>query len=177
MSASSNANIVIPEDSLKEQEEIKQATRMTLKEVHNLTTQKENYHPRSILVHKKVNDTTAIKGPTEPKRIKTMASKSVQTYMQEEYDIVAGKPSADYWNQIAEERRKALEETLDENFNLRINIAKLKANLDQARIAINDLTTLAETLTEILGEKNQSFQAKEVDDSGIAHLNDSDSDD
>ncbi|KFB48968.1 AGAP000496-PA-like protein [Anopheles sinensis] len=178
MSASSTANIIIPEESSAEQEEIKKTSRMMLK-VRDINALKENIHHGSFPANTMSKDVilSALKGPSEPKRSKTVASKSTQTSSQAEEDITSEEASIDYWKALAEKRRKSLAEALDENASLHITIAKLHTVIAKTNSLNKDLQDVVDTLTELLQEENTETKLQEsnpVDDSGVVQGNDSD---
>uniref|UniRef100_A0A182N150 Geminin n=1 Tax=Anopheles dirus TaxID=7168 RepID=A0A182N150_9DIPT len=187
MSASSVANIVISEDSASEQEEIKKASRMTLKEVQNVvSTLKENFHPRKPLSQppgKDLSVATASKiacgkhgaEPTEPKRCKMVEqlAKATQTVSEDEHNLTGCEPTEGYWEKVAEKRRLALQETLEENATLYLKVATLEEELEVAHSVTQSLQSLVETMVEMLNEgegagKSDPDASHQVDDSGLA---------
>uniref|UniRef100_A0A182PFW5 Geminin n=1 Tax=Anopheles epiroticus TaxID=199890 RepID=A0A182PFW5_9DIPT len=201
MSSASASNIIISEDTPSEQEEIRKASRMTLKEVQNVvSTLKENLHPRKPLSHAPVKDLVASTGkqqqqqqqpqqqhqlqqPSEPKRSKMVEqlSKATQTTFDEEQNLTGKQPTDGYWEKVAEKRRLALEETLDENARLHMEVGELKEELDAAHNVKESLQSLVDTLMEMLNEHETEGKSADgssgagpsgsgkVDDSGIAH--------
>ncbi|XP_058127474.1 geminin [Anopheles ziemanni] len=168
MSASSTA-IIIPEDSSAEQEEIKKSSRMMLKE-RDFNTLKENMQHGSF----PANARSILKGPSEPKRSKMVASKSTQTASQAEMDITAENPSENYWMSVAEQRRIALGEALAENADLHITVSRLQSVLEKTNTLNRELQEAIDTLTELLTDDEvKRGESDPVDDSGVVQGNDS----
>uniref|UniRef100_A0A182JZ42 Geminin n=1 Tax=Anopheles christyi TaxID=43041 RepID=A0A182JZ42_9DIPT len=190
MSATSASNIIISEDTVSEQEETRKAARMTLKEVQNVVSAlKENLHPRKPLSHvpgKDIHNGAAASSakqqqqqPSEPKRYKMVEqlTKATQTTFEVEQDLTGAQPSSQYWEKLAESRRLALKETLDENAQLHMEVSGLKEELAVAQNVTESLQSLVDTLVEMLNENeaggksgsSSGTDAVKVDDSGIAH--------
>ncbi|XP_050069176.1 uncharacterized protein LOC126557410 [Anopheles maculipalpis] len=182
MSAASTSNIVISEDTPTEQEEIRKASRMTLKEVQNVvSTLKENVYPgKQLLAHApglKELPAMASTGkpplPTEPKRCK-MVETAVQTTLDEEQNLTGPAPKDSYWAKLAEKRRRALRDTLDENARLHMELSEKEEELANLRNVVESLNSLVETMVEMLNETEtqtatSTDETAKVDDSGIAH--------
>uniref|UniRef100_A0A182Q1B5 Geminin n=1 Tax=Anopheles farauti TaxID=69004 RepID=A0A182Q1B5_9DIPT len=180
------SNIVISEDSASEQEEIKKASRMTLKEVKNVvSTLKENFDPRKPLSQPAGKDLPPVSSriaagkhgaePSEPKRCKMVEqlAKATQTVSEVEHNLTGEDPTEDYWATIAEKRRLALQEALDENAQLYLQISELEERLQVAQDVTQSLQSLVDTMVEMLNEeegagKADSDASKKVDDSGLA---------
>uniref|UniRef100_A0A182RPG8 Geminin n=1 Tax=Anopheles funestus TaxID=62324 RepID=A0A182RPG8_ANOFN len=177
MSAATTPNIVIPEDTPSEQEEIRKASRMTLKEVQNVvSTLKENFYPGKSLPHAPGKDlsVSSAKQPSEPKRCKMVEqlTKATQTTFEDETNLLAEQPSAGYWVKVAEKRRLALKETVEENARLHMELSEKTEELNDLQNVVESLKSLVETVVEMLNEESESKttnEASQVDDSGIAH--------
>merc|ERR1712150_150812 len=69
-------------------------------------------------------------------------------------DLISDEPSENYWKDLAEERRRALKETIDENKMLCSEVEQLK----EENRRLSDIAAQAESLVEYLN----------ADDSGTA---------
>uniref|UniRef100_A0A182W4H8 Geminin n=1 Tax=Anopheles minimus TaxID=112268 RepID=A0A182W4H8_9DIPT len=175
MSAASTSNIIISEDTPSEQEETRKAARMMLKEVQNVVL-KENFFPRKPLSHAPGKDlaVSSAKQPSEPKRCKMVEqlTKATQTTLVDEQNLLAEKPTDSYWEKVAEKRRLALEETLEENARLHMELSEKTQEVNELQNVVESLKSLVETVTEMLNEETQTqptSEAPQVDDSGISH--------
>uniref|UniRef100_A0A182SKW8 Geminin n=1 Tax=Anopheles maculatus TaxID=74869 RepID=A0A182SKW8_9DIPT len=180
MSAASTSNIVISEDTPSEQEEIRKASRMTLKEVQNVvSTWKENFYPGKAMMTThapgvKENPVVSAKPqPTEPKRCK-MVEQATQTTLEDEQNLTGPVPQDSYWAKLSEKRRHALKETLDENARLHMELSEKDEELNNLRNVVESLQSLVETVVEMLNEQTDTKttapdETPKVDDSGIAH--------
>ncbi|XP_053678543.1 geminin-like [Anopheles nili] len=181
MNASSLINIKISEDTVSEQEKTMKTSRMTLKDVQNVVSiLKENVCPGKQLAHVAAKDLpmtsikSALKGaePTESKRCKMLEqhSKATQTTFEQEHNLTAKKPTEGYWEKVAEKRRVALAESLDENAKLHMEIETLKETLSTSETLTSYLQGLVETMTEMLNENDaKTSNPNPENDSGIAH--------
>ncbi|XP_052900506.1 geminin [Anopheles moucheti] len=175
MSTASTSNIVVSQDTPSEQEEIRKASRMTLKEVQNVVgTWKENLHPGKTLSLGKDLLVSATKQPSEPKRSKMVEqlTKATQTTFEDEQNLVAEKPNSGYWQKVAEKRRLALEETLDENARLHLELSEKTDEVNELQNVVESLKSLVETVVEMLNDEAEAKATNDtpqVDDSGIAH--------
>lgn len=79
-------------------------------------------------------------------------------------DLAAEKPSEVYWEVLAEQRRLALEETLEENEELHQKVESLQAELNESRRLLEEAQSLVEVFTEMLEakEENDVNEAAEV---------------
>lgn len=154
---------------------------MTLKEVQNVvSTLKENFYPGKLLMTthapgvKEVPVVASAKPqPTEPKRCK-MVEKNTQTTLDDEQDLTGPVPQDSYWAKLAEKRRRALKETLDENARLHMELSEKDEELNNLQNVVESLKSLVETVVEMLNEQTEtnpttSDETPKVDDSGIAH--------
>uniref|UniRef100_A0A182LUC1 Geminin n=1 Tax=Anopheles culicifacies TaxID=139723 RepID=A0A182LUC1_9DIPT len=177
MSSVSTSNIIISEDTPSEQAETLKASRMTLKEVQNVaSTLKENFFPRKPLSYAPGKDlsVSSIKQPSEPKRCKMVEqiTKATQTTFEDEQNLVGEKPTDSYWEKVAEKRRLALEETLEENARLHLELSEKREEVNELLNVVESLKSLVETVTDMLNEETQTQstnEAPQVDDSGISH--------
>ncbi|XP_035906914.1 multicilin [Anopheles stephensi] len=182
MSAASTSNIVISEDTPSEQEQIRKASRMTLKEVQNVvSTLKENFYPGKALMTAHATGLKELplaapnkpQHPTEPKRCKTV-EQTTQTTLEEEQNLTGPIPQDSYWAKLAEKRRLALKDTLDENARLHMELSEKDEELSNLRNVVASLESLVETVVEMLNDQPETKttgpdETPKVDDSGIAH--------
>ncbi|XP_053660718.1 geminin [Anopheles marshallii] len=177
MSTASTSNIVVSEDTPLEQEETRKASRMTLKEVQNVVgTWKENLHPGKTFSHAPGKDllVSSAKQPSEPKRSKMVEqlTKATQTTFEDEQNLVAEKPNSGYWEKVAEKRRLALKETVEENARLHMELSEKTDEVNELQSVVESLKSLVETVVEMLNEETEAkanSDTTQVDDSGIAH--------
>ncbi|XP_058831389.1 geminin isoform X2 [Topomyia yanbarensis] len=185
-------SILIPVESVAEQEEHQKIARKSLKEVQNVSKMnKENVGKptklQAFLAKKELIKKTLLTDPMEvieQKRKKFVHSQSSQT--SPEKKVTGGKPtvteedltslegpSEAYWQILAERRRQALEESLAENMELHEKVGTLEEELNLSREMLEEARNLVEVLTEMLqeGEAEKQEEGKadpnHVDDSGV----------
>jgi len=101
---------------------------------------------------------------------KKLIGKSVQTDHYGDGDIgvvlvTSDKPTQEYWKLLAEERRVALEEALQENQTLTKKVETLQEENDRLNDLIEDAKTLAEMINNISEEdQNESGIGQDGDD-------------
>lgn len=71
-------------------------------------------------------------------------------------DLTTDKPSEQFWEKLAEKRREALVETLEENQELYERIAALEDELNQSKAMLEEAQDLVTVLTELLEEKDHN---------------------
>lgn len=90
---------------------------------------------------------TSKSSQTSPQIVKTTRRVTVD-------DLTSEKPLSDrYWELLAEKRRQALEDTLEENQELYERIANLEDELNQSKNLLEEARDLVTVLTEMLEEK------------------------
>lgn len=193
--SSSSGKILIPVESLAEQEEHQKNARKLLRNVQNVPTMnKENVGKLSkvpaYLAQKELAKKTLFSDALEAielKRKKTVQSQSSQTSPEKKLSTTVKPqitvedltsedgPSEQYWEVLAERRRLALEESLTENMELHEKVNGLKEELSLSKEMLEEARNLVEVLTEMLqegeAEKDESGSSKDgipkVDDSGV----------
>ncbi|CAH1733111.1 geminin-like [Aphis gossypii] len=94
-----------------------------------------------------------------------------QKLLTEDLTSVAG-PSEKYWEVIAERRRKALEEVLEENEKLQAMIIALEEENKTCKLLIENTTELVNTLKQVMNENQTSDDddepCNEQGDSGLS---------
>uniref|UniRef100_A0A0K8TM38 Putative geminin-like protein n=1 Tax=Tabanus bromius TaxID=304241 RepID=A0A0K8TM38_TABBR len=163
------------ETSAEQQENLKQA-RKTLKVLQKDATDKENLVGRT-LVGKGVlikSKTASDVDLTELKR-KKLRNQQTQTEVVPSPKITAEdltsseSPSEHYWEILAEQRRKALNETLEENQKLYERIDGLEDELSTTKEMLEEAKSLVEVLTEMLNE-NEEQNTDEGNTSGMSNM-------
>ncbi|XP_029164389.1 geminin-like [Nylanderia fulva] len=113
---------------------------------------------RSALKHKKVT--------SEDKAIQTAREEKI---IIEAEDLTSANPSENYWQVLAEKRRMALVNTLEENKTLSQRIEKLKEDNHIYREMLEEAKTLIEVLQEEI-ENNRSDMNNSSDNSVFFNL-------
>ncbi|XP_044730265.1 geminin [Chrysoperla carnea] len=99
---------------------------------------------------------------------KKVTNKAVQTDSENSSKITANDltseagPSEHYWEMIAEKRRQALDETLEENRKLHEKIELLEEENKTCKEMLQESKNLVEILTEMLEEKDSTEAAEEA---------------
>ncbi|XP_055585781.1 geminin [Uranotaenia lowii] len=195
-----SGKIVVQVESSAEQEEHSRNSRKLLKDVQNVATMNKENVLKSVklpafLAHKemvkKTIFTEAVDG-VEQKRKKLVQSQSCQTSPEKRpstsgssnkkstvtvEDLTSQEgPSEQYWEVLAEKRRQALEESLNENQELHEKLASMEEELNLSKEMLQEARNLVEVLTEMLqegeAEKEETNQKhnndlRQVDDSGV----------
>ncbi|KAL6447825.1 hypothetical protein ACFW04_000149 [Cataglyphis niger] len=89
----------------------------------------------------------------------TTENKAIQTAQEEKIeieadDLTSDNPSENYWQVLAERRRKVLVNTLEENKNLHQRIEKLEEENRIYKEMLDETRTLIEVLQEEINDRN-----------------------
>uniref|UniRef100_A0A336MMU2 CSON002097 protein n=1 Tax=Culicoides sonorensis TaxID=179676 RepID=A0A336MMU2_CULSO len=175
MSSIPNKIFIQVESSQEQQENIKNS-RKTLKTIQTTATNKENlvgrlpaYIAKESLIkplvttkdddlkHKKVAPVAVASTSSQ-----TLPASSLIT----EEDLTSETTVSDaYWEVLAEKRRVALEETLEENEYLHDKCSRLESELNESKQLLEETRDLVSVLTEMLQEKeNAENERAEADE-------------
>ncbi|XP_050459247.1 geminin-like [Cataglyphis hispanica] len=88
---------------------------------------------------------------TENKAIQTTHKEKIKI---EANDLTSDNPSENYWQVLAERRRKVLVDTLEENKNLHQRIVKLEEENRIYKEMLDETRTLIEVLQEEINDRN-----------------------
>lgn len=77
-------------------------------------------------------------------------------------DLISDTPSERYWEALAEKRRIALEETLNENQELYERIATLENEVKESKAMLAEARSLVEVMTELLEESDNAPKPAET---------------
>uniref|UniRef100_A0A1I8PM65 Geminin n=1 Tax=Stomoxys calcitrans TaxID=35570 RepID=A0A1I8PM65_STOCA len=174
-------------ESAAEQQEHLNKQRKTLKVLQGVATDKENLTGRPQLDKlsrlKAASETSTLSASTDHakrKKIETRAaetqtspSKEASTSQQKKItaeDLTGeAKPSEHYWERLAEKRREALEQSLDENQRLYERIEGLEDELNTSRKQLEEAHHLVAVLTEMLNEPEGEADTDEKEEEEIEH--------
>lgn len=143
------------------QEHIK-TSRKTLKTIQSTATDKENLVgrlPAYISKEQLIKPTPTPKDDDlKHKKAVAVASSSSQTLppssLITEKDLTSESTVSDaYWEVLAEKRREALQETLEENEYLHDKCNRLESELNESKQLLDETRELVNVLTEMLQEK------------------------
>lgn len=153
--------VIIRVASSENQENVKN-TRKSLKTLQHTATDKENLTGRPYKITLKeaiVKDTKDITDKIDLKR-KKISNKSIQAGSDNKIkaeDLVSEDgPSENYWEVVAERRRIALEETLEENRLLHERIEELEEENRISKQMLEETKSLVEVLTEMVGDQEDT---------------------
>lgn len=170
-SLASSKKVFIQIESAAEQEENIKSQRKTLKVLQGAATNKENLAGRKIDKLNRLkgssvitSELTAKRKKTETKAVETQTSpgqRTQQLQLQQKTITVedltsndeAG-PSEHYWERLAERRRVALEDSLNENKRLYEHIESLEEELNTSRQELEEAKHLVAILTELINEES-----------------------
>ncbi|XP_063703734.1 geminin [Culicoides brevitarsis] len=177
MSAIPNKIFIQVESSKEQQEHIKNS-RKTLKTIQNTAVNKENlvgrlpaYVAKESLAKPTVKSLSKDDAGSDLKHKKpvAVASSSSQTLpassLITEEDLTSETAVSDvYWEVLAEKRRLALEETLEENEYLHDKCERLESELNESQKLLNETRELVNVLTEMLSEKENAENERTEED-------------
>lgn len=170
MSSAATKKVFIQIESAAEQQENIKNQRKTLKVLQGVATDKENLTGRPQLdklsrlkaaVHETTTSLTQSSEHAKRKKIETKAAetqtspdaKSSSSKKITEEDLCGeSKPGEYYYERLAEKRREALEQTLEENQRLYERIDGLEEELNTSRQQLEEAQHLVAVLTEMLNE-------------------------
>lgn len=139
-------------EDLRVQKESRSGTRRFLQTLQHSAVDKENLvaggNMKDVTVD---NDTSLAKATTQSSKNK--ADKGSNAIASMKNDLTTDAPSENYWEQVAEKRRLALEEALKENKTLHSKVKLLEEENEIVKTMMKEATELVETLTEIVQEK------------------------
>lgn len=180
MSSAATKKVYIQVESAAEQQENIKNQRKTLKVLQGVATDKENLTGRPQLdklsrLKAAVHETTISTNTSEYAKRKKIETKAVETQTSPDSkstnarkitaeDLCSEeKPGEFYWERLAEKRREALEQSLEENQRLYERIDGLEEELNTSRQQLEEAKHLVSVLTEML---NEDEAEKEVGDEG-----------
>lgn len=202
MSSAATKKVYIQVESAAEQQENLKNQRKTLKVLQGVATDKENLTGRpqldklSRLKAAVANETkTTVSIPsTEYAKRKKIETKAAETQTSPDAksstsnrkitaeDLCSEeKPGEHYWERLAEKRREALEQSLEENQRLYERIEGLEEELNTSRQQLEEAKHLVSVLTEMLNENEAEEElgaegeAEETEE-GVSALKTTDSD-
>lgn len=163
------AKVIIKVESAAEQQDhLKGSARKTLKVLQKAATDKENLVGRPVgkgIYKLKADSETELTELAKRKKLRTQATQTnpvltadgPSAYKEQQElvikDITGTEPPSEaYWQVLAEKRREALHETLEENQRLHERIDGLEEELETSRQMLDEARALVETLTEMLEE-------------------------
>lgn len=181
MSSAATKKVFIQVESAAEQQENIKNQRKTFKVLQGVATDKENLTGRTQLdklsrLKAAVHESTSLSNSEYAKR-KKIDTKAVETQTSPdaksnnnkkitEEDLCSGtKPGEYYYERLAEKRREALEQSLEENQRLYERIDGLEEELNTSRQQLEEAHHLVAVLTEMLNE-NEAEQ--EIEGEGLA---------
>ncbi|XP_071835498.1 uncharacterized protein [Apostichopus japonicus] len=98
----------------------------------------------------------------------TVAQKTKKTPEEEAYELMVQEEIPEkYWEDIAEERRVALENTLNENERLHTEVNDLKEENQRLKVTADQAVYLAEVVQDLLGEKEEEEDGEKEDEDEI----------
>ncbi|XP_075169110.1 geminin DNA replication inhibitor [Haematobia irritans] len=179
MKASSIALFIQIESAAEQQENIKNQ-RKTLKVLQGVATDKENLTGRpqiDKLSRLKAATETTLSASTDYAKRKKIETRAAETQTSPDKseagtsqkkitaeDLTGeAKPGEHYWERLAEKRREALEQSLEENQRLYERIEGLEEELNTSRKQLEEAQHLVAVLTEMLDE-NEEEQGIENED-------------
>ncbi|KAM7344175.1 geminin DNA replication inhibitor [Cochliomyia hominivorax] len=187
--------VYIQVESAAEQQENLKNQRKTLKVLQGVATDKENLTGRpqldklSRLKAAVVNETTLSTNSTEYAKRKKIETKAAETQTSPDSKSSSNnkkitaedlcseeKPGEHYWERLAEKRREALEQSLEENQRLYERIEGLEEELNTSRQQLEEAKHLVSVLTEMLNENEAEEELAEEGDEGVKKLEGNDSD-
>lgn len=169
MSSAASKKVYIQVESAAEQQENIKNQRKTLKVLQGVATDKENLTGRPQLdklsrLKAAVHETTISTNTSEYAKRKKIETKVAETQTSPDSKSKSGrkitaedlcseeKPSENYWELLAEKRREALEQSLEENQSLYERIDGLEEELSTSRQQLEEAKHLVSVLTEMLNE-------------------------
>ncbi|XP_018319284.1 geminin [Agrilus planipennis] len=150
--------------SIDEKENIKN-TRKTLKIIQESAIDKENLVGRS----KSVKDTklaaNSTGGTFKAKKPVILVDKGVQTgeTVITAADLISDEPGIDYWKTLAEQRKVALDESLEENGRLKDVIESLEEENKICKEMLNEAKELVAVLQEMMDDRDENTEDFEVE--------------
>lgn len=168
-SLASSKKVFIQIESAAEQEENIKSQRKTLKVLQGAATNKENLAGRKIDKLNRLkgssvitSELTAKRKKTETKAVETQTSPGQRTQQLQQKTITVedltsndeAGPSEHYWERLAERRRVALEDSLNENKRLYEHIESLEEELNTSRQELEEAKHLVAILTELINEES-----------------------
>ncbi|GLV44897.1 geminin [Carabus blaptoides fortunei] len=161
MRTDASGKLIIKAPSNEQQENIKNS-RKTLKVLQQAATDKENLVGRAHRSGKDIlsTKTTQSDSTESDTKRKKVSNKYVQTGSGVQIDVndltsEAG-PSENYWEVLAEKRRIALDESLEENQRLHEENETLREENRICKEMLDESKHLVEVLTEMLNENDTS---------------------
>ncbi|XP_065370210.1 geminin [Calliphora vicina] len=184
--------VYIQVESAAEQQENIKNQRKTLKVLQGVATDKENLTGRPQLdklsrLKAAVHETTISTNTSEYAKRKKIETKAVETQTSPDSkstnarkitaeDLCSeAKPGEVYWERLAEKRREALEQSLEENQRLYERIDGLEEELNTSRQQLEEAKHLVSVLTEMLNEDEAekevgTEEGEETEGEGVSAL-------
>lgn len=168
--------VFIQVETAAEQEEHLRNQRKTLKLLQSGATDKENLAGRPYidkLSRIKAATSDLALAPTEYAKRKKTETRIAETQTSPEKNnkeitveelTTDEEPGEVYWQKLAERRRKALEESLQENQCLHERIQGLEEELNISRQMLEEARNLVEVLTEMLSENEAKQEIENEED-------------
>ncbi|XP_037812134.1 geminin [Lucilia sericata] len=184
LSNAATKKVYIQVESAAEQQENLKNQRKTLKVLQGVATDKENLTGRPQLdklsrlkaaVHETTISTNTSSDYAKRKKIETKAaetqtspdSKSSNARKITAEDLCSEeKPGEHYWERLAEKRREALEQSLEENQRLYERIDGLEEELNTSRQQLEEAKHLVSVLTEMLAEGEEAEPEEQAAEEG-----------
>lgn len=198
MSNISAKKVFIQIESAAEQQENLKNQRKTLKVLQGVATDKENLTGRPQIdklsrlkaatettlsastdyAKRKKIETRVAETQTSPNKSSTKDETSTSKKITAEDLTGEAKPSEHYWERLAEKRREALEQSLDENQRLYERIEGLEEELNTSRQQLEEAKHLVAVLTEMLNEtEGDEEEGVEIEEKDQTESNEDNSDD
>uniref|UniRef100_A0A1I8MX33 Geminin n=1 Tax=Musca domestica TaxID=7370 RepID=A0A1I8MX33_MUSDO len=198
MSNISAKKVFIQIESAAEQQENLKNQRKTLKVLQGVATDKENLTGRPQIdklsrlkaatettlsastdyAKRKKIETRVAETQTSPNKSSTKDETSTSKKITAEDLTGEAKPGEHYWERLAEKRREALEQSLDENQRLYERIEGLEEELNTSRQQLEEAKHLVAVLTEMLNEtEGDEEEGVEIEEKDQTESNEDNSDD
>ncbi|XP_005188723.2 geminin [Musca domestica] len=198
MSNISAKKVFIQIESAAEQQENLKNQRKTLKVLQGVATDKENLTGRPQIdklsrlkaatettlsastdyAKRKKIETRVAETQTSPNKSSTKDETSTSKKITAEDLTGEAKPGEHYWERLAEKRREALEQSLDENQRLYERIEGLEEELNTSRQQLEEAKHLVAVLSEMLNEtEGDEEEGVEIEEKDQTESNEDNSDD
>lgn len=188
MSSAATKKVYIQVETAAEQQENIKNQRKTLKVLQGVATDKENLTGRpqidklSRLKAATIHETTISTNTLDYAKRKKIETKAAETQTSPDSkssnckkitaeDLCSQEnPGEHYWERLAEKRREALEQSLEENQRLYERIEGLEEELNTSRQQLEEAKNLVSVLTEMLNENEAEEEQNEAEVEGVTAL-------
>ncbi|XP_061399993.1 geminin [Musca vetustissima] len=190
--------VFIQIESAAEQQENLKNQRKTLKVLQGVATDKENLTGRPQIdklsrlkaatettlsastdyAKRKKVETRVAETQTSPNKSSNNKDETTSSKKITAEDLIGeAKPGEHYWERLAEKRREALEQSLEENQRLYERIEGLEEELNTSRQQLEEAKHLVSVLTEMLNEPEGDEEGEEIEEKDQTESNEDNSSD